>query len=77
MATLTRASLTTGNLGDGCNPLSFLQSGLADLQASLAVWRQRSARRRAAVALDDRTLADIGLVRALIDHEAGKPFWKP
>jgi uncharacterized protein YjiS (DUF1127 family) len=27
--------------------------------------------------LDDRMLRDIGLARADVENEAGKPFWRP
>ncbi len=77
MATLSNASHETGQRGRGCGSLRFLQAEIADFQTSVAVWRERSARRRAALHIDDRTLSDIGLIRAQVEHEAGKPFWKP
>ena len=60
----------------GMCALACIQSGIEDVGAAFAAWRSRTARRRAAIRIDDRTLADIGLLRAQVDHEAGKPFWK-
>ncbi len=53
------------------SPVTFIQSAIADLYTTLGVPRQRSSRRRAAVAIGNRTLTDIGLVRAQIHHESG------
>lgn len=43
--------------------------------ATLAMWVARARSRRQLLALDDRLLADIGLTRADVHHEARKPFW--
>ncbi len=72
MATISSTFLPTSAGDDEAR-----RGAIGDLWTSLAVWRARSARRRAALGIDDRTLADIGLIRAQIDHEAGKPFWRP
>ena len=37
---------------------------------------RRSVDRKHLLDLDDRLLADIGLSRADVEREAGKPFWK-
>jgi uncharacterized protein YjiS (DUF1127 family) len=42
----------------------------------LATWQQRVRDRRLLLSLDDHTLKDIGLSRADIAREAGKPFWR-
>jgi len=42
----------------------------------LGGWRQRAADRRHLLALDDGMLRDIGLSRADVELEAGKPFWR-
>ncbi len=42
----------------------------------LTVWLERSRQRRALRRLDDRMLGDIGLSRADIEREAGRPFWR-
>jgi uncharacterized protein YjiS (DUF1127 family) len=44
--------------------------------ATLREWRRRSRERAELAALDDRTLADIGLTRADADFLANKPFWR-
>ena len=77
MTTLATTFLPT-HRGNGREPGDIAERGtIAALWTSFSVWRQRSARRRAALFIDDRTLADIGLIRAQIDHEAAKPFWQP
>ncbi len=48
----------------------------SSLGGLIATWRQRHAERTALAALDDRTLADIGLSRADAIDEARKPFWQ-
>lgn len=54
---------------------------LADVAGALlrtfAVWRERARQRRVLAAMDDHLLKDIGLTRADVDHETGKPFWRP
>ncbi len=65
---------TNGSFGH-C-PAAGIQSGFDELRQALAAWRGRTARRRAALAIDSRTLADIGLTRAHVDYEAAKPFWR-
>jgi uncharacterized protein YjiS (DUF1127 family) len=47
------------------------------LLKAVAVWRERARQRRQLAAMDDYLLKDIGLTRADVDHEAGKPFWRP
>jgi uncharacterized protein YjiS (DUF1127 family) len=44
--------------------------------ASFGEWRQRSRERAELAALDDRSLADIGLTRGDAEFLANKPFWK-
>ena len=43
----------------------------------LATWLERGRQRRALRRLDDRMLKDVGLSRADVEYEAGKPFWRP
>jgi len=45
----------------------------ADLLVS---WRRRTADRQHLLTLDDGMLRDIGLSRADVETEAGKPFWR-
>lgn len=44
--------------------------------ATLRDWRRRSRERAQLTALDERTLADIGLTRAHAEFLANKPFWR-
>lgn len=39
-------------------------------------WHERAAQRRALMAMDDRTLKDIGISRADVEMEICKPFWR-
>ena len=40
-------------------------------------WLERRRQRRALDRLDDLMLRDIGLSRADVEQEVGKPFWRP
>jgi uncharacterized protein YjiS (DUF1127 family) len=44
---------------------------------ALLSWQYRAHERAHLMALDDRMLRDIGLNRADVENEAGKPFWRP
>ncbi|HLI20717.1 MAG TPA: DUF1127 domain-containing protein [Stellaceae bacterium] len=48
--------------------LNLVLSGLQHLQASYASWRRRQAAYEELSALDDRSLADIGITRADIPY---------
>lgn len=39
-------------------------------------WHSRAQERRALLKLDDRMLKDVGLSRADVANESGKPFWQ-
>jgi len=52
-------------------------SALDRVQAAWAVWTDRCERRRDALAIDRRTLADIGVARGQVILESAKPFWRP
>jgi uncharacterized protein YjiS (DUF1127 family) len=43
--------------------------------APVRVWRERRHARRQLAAMSERELQDIGICRAEIAHEIGKPFW--
>lgn len=45
------------------------------LFTTLLEWQERARQRRQLPQLDDRMLRDIGLSRADVSREAGKPFW--
>jgi uncharacterized protein YjiS (DUF1127 family) len=44
--------------------------------ANLRLWRQRRRERAELAALDERTLADIGLSRGEAEFLSNKPFWR-
>ncbi len=51
----------------------------APLQSALALlwdWHRRARERAQLARLDDRALKDIGLNRADVAQEYGKPFWR-
>ncbi|HYD97833.1 MAG TPA: DUF1127 domain-containing protein [Alphaproteobacteria bacterium] len=68
MSTLVRASQTVG-----FGPAADLVGAFGRL---IATWRERSQGRRALAQLDDALLRDIGVTRAQVEFEAGKPFWQ-
>ena len=47
-----------------------------DVVTTFREWRRRSRDRAELAALDERTLADIGLTRADAEFLANKPFWR-
>jgi uncharacterized protein YjiS (DUF1127 family) len=49
---------------------------LAQLGATLHVWRERQRQRRELTHWTDRDLHDVGLSWSDIVHEAEKPFWR-
>ncbi len=48
----------------------------ATLRATVREWSRRSRDRAELAALDDRTLADIGLTRGEAEFLINKPFWR-
>jgi uncharacterized protein YjiS (DUF1127 family) len=44
--------------------------------AMVREWRRRARERAELAALDERTLADIGLTRADAEFLSNKPFWR-
>jgi uncharacterized protein YjiS (DUF1127 family) len=60
--------------GDGSSGI------IAAVVAALAAWAvfrsERARERRTLAGLDDRMLKDIGLTRADVAAESGKPFWR-
>jgi uncharacterized protein YjiS (DUF1127 family) len=43
----------------------------------LLAWQERAESRRLLARLDDRLLRDMGVSRADVERECGKPFWRP
>ena len=48
----------------------------ARVQAAFSTWRGRARDRRALVALDDRTLRDLGLARCEVSAEIARWRWR-
>ena len=66
-ATLTRTAVST----------SPSQTGLVSrLLQLLLTWQERAHQRHALGQLNGRDLRDLGLSRADVAFEAGKPFWR-
>ena len=64
---------------DGCKGAGeFGVVGLAaeHVRATLSAWSGRCERRHAALTIDARTLADIGLTPGHVTLETAKPFWR-
>ncbi|MDZ4738219.1 MAG: DUF1127 domain-containing protein [Rhodospirillaceae bacterium] len=55
---------------------SILRDGLARVFGAFDVWQERAQMRRGLATMDDRLLRDIGLTRADVKQELGKPFWR-
>jgi len=49
----------------------------ADLAGLLAGWLRNRSERISLARLDDRTLRDLGITRADVQHEYDRPFWEP
>ena len=56
----------------GAEPRGVLRRALTTLQ----IWRYRAHTRRHLMTLNDHVLADIGVRRIDLAHEAAKPFWE-
>jgi uncharacterized protein YjiS (DUF1127 family) len=57
--------------------LAWRRGVLVALADGLLTWLERGRSRRLLARLDDRMLHDIGLSRADVERESGKPFWRP
>ncbi|MEX1108967.1 MAG: DUF1127 domain-containing protein [Dongiaceae bacterium] len=55
---------------------TILRDLLARAFGALDVWQDRAQMRRGLATMDDRLLRDIGLTRADVKQELGKPFWR-
>lgn len=66
-ATLRPSRATHGNI---------VRVWLAAIVGTLLVWQERASQRHALAALDDRLLKDMGISRADVAREVGKPFWR-
>ena len=66
-------SYSSTSLFAGASRVADMAGRVVDL---LATWRRRAADREHLLTLDDGLLRDIGLSRANVEFEAGKPFWR-
>jgi uncharacterized protein YjiS (DUF1127 family) len=66
---------TLAGLTGGSRPL--LPSRVGRAIDVLLTWHERSHQRRQLHSLSNHMLRDIGLSRADVEGEAGKPFWRP
>jgi uncharacterized protein YjiS (DUF1127 family) len=55
----------------------WLASKAARAVDLVLAWQERARQRRHLRSLDNHMLRDIGLSRADVEGEAGKPFWRP
>jgi uncharacterized protein YjiS (DUF1127 family) len=63
----------TGRADHAARGREFLHKGAE----TLLIWLERARQRRHLRTLSDHMLRDIGLSRADVEGEAGKPFWQP
>lgn len=55
--------------------IGFAPVPLADVWATLLIWRRVARERRALAKLDARLLRDIGLDQGSAEVESARPFW--
>lgn len=55
--------------------IGFAPTPLADVWATLLLWRRVARERRALATLDARLLRDIGIDAASAEIETARPFW--
>ncbi|HSA81044.1 MAG TPA: DUF1127 domain-containing protein [Geminicoccaceae bacterium] len=59
------------------NALTPIIAGVLRVSSLLAVWSERVEMRRRLAAIPEHLLADVGLERAQVTREVGRPFWRP
>jgi uncharacterized protein YjiS (DUF1127 family) len=57
-------------------PAPLFQTLVSRLVETLFAWHQRVQQRQRLAQFDDRMLRDIGVSRADVAREVGKPFWQ-
>lgn len=60
---------------DGRDFARTLQRFATSVFTTVLEWQERARQRYRLAELDDRMLKDIGLARADVSREVGKPFW--
>jgi uncharacterized protein YjiS (DUF1127 family) len=63
--------------GLGARSRPWLAARAVRIVDLLLTWHERARQRHQLRALDHHMLRDIGLSRADVEGEAGKPFWRP
>lgn len=71
-----RARSLAAHAGSAGGAWSRIRRARLWLWQCLECWSERRRQRRQLRRLGDRILKDIGLSRADVEREAGKPFWK-
>lgn len=66
-----RSCLAVGQLGRA------VRAALMHAGALVLLWQTRARDRDILGGLSERTLRDVGLSRADVEHESRKPFWQP
>jgi uncharacterized protein YjiS (DUF1127 family) len=69
-ASLDRRFGTRSGLGH------VLRVALTRIAETVLLWQERAFQRHALESLDERALRDMGMSRADVAREAGKPFWR-
>jgi uncharacterized protein YjiS (DUF1127 family) len=72
---MTMTSILTGTYRRESR-LERVVGGIAAAFDTVSLWEARRCSRKHLAALDDRMLRDIGVSRADVEHEDGKPFWR-
>ena len=62
--------------GPDLGTMGLIRSALLRLVDQLLTWQDRARERAHLRDLNDHMMKDLGLSRADIDREAGKPFWR-
>ena len=64
-------------LAAGPSPLRLAREAMAPILQLLLLWQERATQRHHLSMLDGHALRDVGLARADLAPEIGKPFWRP
>jgi len=70
------AEVAFGGLEAPVSPLPIAAAWVGRVVEKLLAWQERSRQRFQLLSLSDHALKDVGLSRADVEQEAGKPFWR-
>lgn len=65
------------SLGLAASVASKARAAVRGLVDQIALWEDRATSRHRLGQIDDWMLKDVGLTRADVARESGKPFWRP